>query len=141
MTPDEAACLRLILADPDADGPRLVYADWLDEHGHTDRAEFIRAQCAAAQMPADAARRSAFQQRADVLLEQYRLAWSGPLSGLATRWEFRRGFPDEAHLAARTFLEHADAIFAALPVRHVVLHDVAGHLPALVRLPALARLR
>ena len=29
--------LRLILADPDADGPRLVYADWLDDQGEHAR--------------------------------------------------------------------------------------------------------
>ncbi len=30
------------------DGPRLRYADWLDENGQPERAEFIRLQCAAA---------------------------------------------------------------------------------------------
>ena len=27
------------------DLPRLIFADWLDEHGDADRAEFIRLQC------------------------------------------------------------------------------------------------
>jgi uncharacterized protein (TIGR02996 family) len=40
----QAAFLRVIKADPDADVPRLVFADWLDEQGDTDRAEFIRLQ-------------------------------------------------------------------------------------------------
>jgi len=31
-----------IIARPEDDGPRLVYADWLEEHGDSDRAEFIR---------------------------------------------------------------------------------------------------
>lgn len=34
-----------IVATPDDDGPRLVYADWLEEHGDSERCEFIRAQC------------------------------------------------------------------------------------------------
>jgi uncharacterized protein (TIGR02996 family) len=34
-----------IVANPADDTPRLVYADWLDEHGDGDRAEFIRVQC------------------------------------------------------------------------------------------------
>lgn len=34
-----------ILAEPDDDGPRLVYADWLEEAGESDRAKFIRVQC------------------------------------------------------------------------------------------------
>ena len=41
---DESAFIRSILAEPDADGPRLVYADWLEERGETARSEFIRVQ-------------------------------------------------------------------------------------------------
>src|SRR4029077_6996366 len=51
---DAPASLRLILADPDADGPRLVYADWLDEHGGARRAGVIRRQCAFRAPPDDA---------------------------------------------------------------------------------------
>ena len=39
--------LKLILADPEADSPRLVYADWLDEKGDMAKAEFVRVQCEA----------------------------------------------------------------------------------------------
>jgi uncharacterized protein (TIGR02996 family) len=42
---DEAALLSAIIAHADEDTPRLAYADWLDEHGDSDRAEFIRTQC------------------------------------------------------------------------------------------------
>jgi uncharacterized protein (TIGR02996 family) len=43
---DEAALLRAIGAHPDEDTPRLIYADWLDEHGRAERAEYIRVQVA-----------------------------------------------------------------------------------------------
>jgi uncharacterized protein (TIGR02996 family) len=43
---DEAAFLRAIQANPEDDAPRLIYADWLDEQGESDRAEFIRLQIA-----------------------------------------------------------------------------------------------
>ena len=33
---DRLDLLRAILADPDSDTPRLVYADWLDDHGTTE---------------------------------------------------------------------------------------------------------
>lgn len=36
--------LRAVLMDPADDFPRLVFADWLDEHGECDLAEFIRVQ-------------------------------------------------------------------------------------------------
>lgn len=43
--PDPAPLLAAIASNPDDDLPRLVYADWLDEQGDPDRAEFIRLQC------------------------------------------------------------------------------------------------
>lgn len=33
-----------IIAHREDDTPRLIYADWLDDHGQADRAEFIRVQ-------------------------------------------------------------------------------------------------
>ena len=38
------ALLAAVAADPDADLPRLLLADWLDDHGESDRAEFVRLQ-------------------------------------------------------------------------------------------------
>jgi len=49
---DEAAFTAAILAEPDEDTPRLVYADWLQEHGREERAEFIRAQVLLAKLEA-----------------------------------------------------------------------------------------
>lgn len=43
--PTDADFLRAIIADPDNDVPRLIYADWLEEHGETARADFVRVQC------------------------------------------------------------------------------------------------
>ncbi len=42
---DDSQFLRHILARPDDDAPRLVYADVLEERGETARSEFIRVQC------------------------------------------------------------------------------------------------
>lgn len=41
---DRDALLRSILEHPQEDLPRLVYADWLDEAGEAERAEFLRCQ-------------------------------------------------------------------------------------------------
>lgn len=43
--PDWAALIAAVKANPDDDLPRLVAADWLQEHGEDERAEFIRRQC------------------------------------------------------------------------------------------------
>jgi uncharacterized protein (TIGR02996 family) len=40
---DRDALHAAICANPDDDTPRLVFADWLDEHGEAKRAAFIRA--------------------------------------------------------------------------------------------------
>jgi uncharacterized protein (TIGR02996 family) len=50
MIAAEHALLRAVAAAADDDTPRLVYADWLEEHGDADRAEFIRVQCRLAEL-------------------------------------------------------------------------------------------
>lgn len=45
------AFLRAIIANPDDDAPRLIFADWLEEHGEGERSEFIRVQCEIAKGP------------------------------------------------------------------------------------------
>ena len=42
--------LRAIIEHPEDDTPRLIYADWLEENGDPDRAEFIRVQCELARL-------------------------------------------------------------------------------------------
>jgi uncharacterized protein (TIGR02996 family) len=54
MISDRAALLAAIRANPEEDTPRLMFADWLDEHGDTDRAEFIRLSCELARLEDDA---------------------------------------------------------------------------------------
>jgi uncharacterized protein (TIGR02996 family) len=48
---DADALLAAVLAEPDDDLPRLVYADWLDENGRPERAEFVRVQVELARFP------------------------------------------------------------------------------------------
>ena len=45
MLSDRDALLAAIRANPDEDTPRLMFADWLDESGDANRAEFVRLQC------------------------------------------------------------------------------------------------
>jgi uncharacterized protein (TIGR02996 family) len=44
MHPDEAAFLADIAAAPLDDAPKLVFADWLDEHGRAVEAIELRAE-------------------------------------------------------------------------------------------------
>jgi uncharacterized protein (TIGR02996 family) len=76
------AFLQAILEAPDDDTPRLVFADWLDENGEPERAEFIRAQCRSATLPRLHPERVLLEWRARRLLERHRRRrrpGSGPL--------------------------------------------------------------
>lgn len=44
--PDRRSFIDMIRANPADDGPRLVYADWLEERGETVPAEYVRVACA-----------------------------------------------------------------------------------------------
>src|SRR5262249_31003370 len=77
-TPREAF-LADILAHPEDDGPRLVYADWLTDHGQgeTERArgEFIHLQCRMAGLEEDSPERLDLQPRERDLLADHGSAW------------------------------------------------------------------
>jgi uncharacterized protein (TIGR02996 family) len=53
LSEEQRTCWSAIREAPEEDTARLVYADWLDQHGQADRAEFIRVQCALAKLGPD----------------------------------------------------------------------------------------
>src|SRR5688500_5164372 len=96
------AFLRTIVANPDDDAPRLVYADWLDETevpANADRAEFIRLQCRLAVLPADDPERPRLVKREKALLKTYAKKWARPFRDLIWGWAFGRGFIEGAVVA------------------------------------------
>jgi len=89
--PQVLAFLRAIKETPEDDTPRLILADWLDENGDPDRAEFIRVQCRLARLAEDAAEREPLEQRERALLEQHAAAWSELFTGPGVEATFERG--------------------------------------------------
>jgi uncharacterized protein (TIGR02996 family) len=135
------AFLRAVIENRDDDAPRLVYADWLEEGGDAERAAFIRLQVEAAGLPEGDGRRSDLEERALYLLVRHLDDWLGPLRTLATNWIFQRGFVERVTVLHEVFLERADELLAAAPVRSVFFRRV--RLPLVGRLaaaPQLARL-
>ncbi len=126
--------------DPEADAPRLIFADWLDDLGDAHRAEFIRVQVALAKLPPHDRHRHDLANTERSLLSRFGEAWARPYSGLATGPVFRRGFIEEAKVTARQFLAQAPALFQAGPLRHLHLLDAGGHLRAVLHSPHLAKL-
>lgn len=107
---EEATHIRSVVANPDADEPRLRYAAWLDTQGRADRAELIRVQCQVEQL----------QAREKELLDAHSREWGQSLFGLGVdRWAFHRGFPEEIEIEARHLLNAHAKINALTPVRHI----------------------
>jgi uncharacterized protein (TIGR02996 family) len=71
---DEAAFLRSIAASDDNVG-RLMFADWLEEHGEHPRADFLRVQCELASPKLSEKRHHALRVRERELLDGHRSQW------------------------------------------------------------------
>jgi uncharacterized protein (TIGR02996 family) len=72
-----ATFLEAIAAVPDEDGPRLVFADWLEEQGESNYAEFIRLQCRLAGISLEDSQRRVLESRE----QQLGFYWSGSVIG------------------------------------------------------------
>jgi uncharacterized protein (TIGR02996 family) len=131
---DGDSLYRAILINPADNGPRLIYADWLEEHGDLERAELIRLMV---HFPRDRAR--------------YRPPRSGSVywpdaPGWIT-YEVRRGFVAEIGCPTELFLAHAGDLFARHPITRVQLsvrtvavrldgtigEDISAGMPVLLR--------
>src|SRR5579884_3454044 len=84
------AFIQAIQETPEDDAPRLIYADWLEDHGDADRAEFIRIQCRLAHLAEDDPDRPVLQHREAELLNRNRASWLGPWLICHSKAEFQR---------------------------------------------------
>jgi uncharacterized protein (TIGR02996 family) len=130
--------LSAILDNPTSDDPRLVYADWLDEHCDP-RGEFIRVQCRLAQAAGKDQCLFELEIREGELLHEFAPAWAGPIADLVDLWAFHRGFVEEIGTAADRFLAHADALFREAPIQEIHFADSGPHLESLADSPYLGR--
>lgn len=125
---DRAALLRAIAAAPWDDLPRLVFADWLDENGEPERAEYIRLEIEIERQlgvgqnpPADQlARRRQFGESVS--------KWHAELPklpGLTWGKRFRRGFPVAATVSIlEQILRHAHAFDGIVPIESLKARSV-----------------
>jgi uncharacterized protein (TIGR02996 family) len=127
-----------VLEHPQDDGPRLLYADWLDEHCPA-RAEFIRVQCRLARLPVNHVCVFELERRERELLAEYEVEWVEDLRGMVDWWTFRRGFVEEIGTSAELFLQHACSVFQRAPIQEVHLCDARDRIERLATSPFMQR--
>jgi len=110
-----------VLAHPDEDAPRLIYADWLDEH-NDPRGEFIRVQCALAQLSDEDPRRWPLELREQELLREHTEKWL-PKGIKNVKCIFRRGFVEEITVWVGDSFPVVEQIFLLEPIQciHIFL--------------------
>jgi uncharacterized protein (TIGR02996 family) len=143
---DEQAFLKAILAAPDDDTPRLVFADWLDERGEGDdaaRAALIRAQCRLERLPLGSKERNKLQREAKAILKKHGDRWAKALHEAVDvrQCEFRRGFLEHVAMSATTFAQNAKKIFDAVPtIRSACFIEASNEMARVAKCKYLARL-
>ncbi len=116
--------LEDIVAHPDDNTPRLVFADWLEEQGDSARAEFIRVQIERVSLPEWDARQVRLRLREQELIDQYGQQWKAELPTIkGIRWEeFHRGFVATARVASYAALQtNASACWTATPIEAITV--------------------
>jgi len=115
--------LAAIRAEPDEALHRLVYADWLEEHGTADldavRAELIRVQTARETATGDAAWELRARER--ILLGRWGDALAAGVAEHVEDYRFRGGFVEAAALTVESLVRHGADMHAATPLRGVAL--------------------
>lgn len=130
-TEERAALVRAVCESPGDDTPRLVFADWLDDHGESDRAEFVRAQVELANETRKTYRPKLERRiknllRGAVTFRRYPWVnewldgppkcgitvsgWKYAVVPMEPRVYFSRGFVSQVTCTADVWLRHADAI-------------------------------
>ncbi|HYU30910.1 MAG TPA: hypothetical protein VEW48_02000 [Thermoanaerobaculia bacterium] len=135
----ESQILEAILRWPDDERLRRAYADRCNDR---DRREFIRLQSDLAdaalsgfEAPLD------WELREENLLEKHERSWAEPVAELADSYRFHRGFVELVGLLARTFLDEAENLFSASPIRHLDLFDGKDTLTDLLSMARLEQVR
>jgi uncharacterized protein (TIGR02996 family) len=137
---DRDSFLRANCAAPDDGAARLVFADWLDEQGDPDRAEFIRVQCAKARLAKPDDDFWPLGDREITLLDAHGTSWRDELApALRGLWYcFERGFAESA-IDAQHLTAHGHAIAEGPPLARLRVYARPRDARALARCPAFTR--
>ncbi|MBN9117731.1 MAG: TIGR02996 domain-containing protein [Planctomycetes bacterium] len=122
---EREALLRAVCESPDDDTPRLVFADWLDEHDEPERAESIRLQCAVARLPVVSSARRHKENLITHLLRAHEpvRAWELPRPP-GCRWgeNFSRGFVTDITVIETPAYGLLEGCFDASPITSLLVN-------------------
>ncbi len=121
---EREALYAAILAEPANDLPRLVFADYLDERGESDRAEFIRAQIRIANEP----EYETFHvyckiQKPEWFTGQpwfddfFQSTWREFATSSYPAFELQRGFPSSVGVHSPQYLNILEPVLFHFPIR------------------------
>ncbi len=117
---DGEALLAAILANPDDDAPRLIFCDWLEEHGEDERARFIREGIASGakwEQPLWNGGLPGENYTTTIEMTGFNFVLPCPVCSVC----YHRGFISTITLTAANWITYADEIKALHPVQQVTL--------------------
>lgn len=126
---DQDALLAAIVAHPDEDTPRLMFADWLDENGDPGRAEFIRSQIERAYLERDDPRWLSLINREAELLVAGRKTWLRPYLPWTdfSRMTVRRGLVELAGTSAPELAPHVETFRELTALLELRIEGYSSH--------------
>lgn len=132
MSDDELALLRGAAINPDDDLPRLVYADWLDDHARHDQAAFVRLQVRRASLDFHDPDRVTLLEEERISLQLSQRKWNGSLHrwlhanglrgnvdrrrGVIRGWDYLRGMPSRLAVSGHLSERALAAAFSLGPI-------------------------
>ena len=135
----EADLIAAIVAAPNDDIPREVYADWLEEQGDP-RGAFVRAQLRLGVGDALAPEYFDALSVATLLEHEHRATWLKRLPSVHSP-RFERGLLAEAAMTASAFLKNGSELLERAPIERLRLQRVKGRGKKLAASSAWSRLR
>lgn len=139
MTSERQHFMDAIVASPNDDAPRLVYADWLEEQGDP-RAEFIRLQVER-HNNGDLADEDRIDREEALLIKNFS-EWCPAIGaeGEVADCRFERGFVNYCEVQAGKFLKLGHALLDATPLDWIRLPYIKGKVEKLASEGLAARL-
>ena len=130
-----------IIEEPESDEARLIFADWLEEQGDFNRAEFIRVQCSVEHVPFWKPEWSELKAREKELWQANQQQWTEGINLKTINYRFRRGFVDRVILSRGMTINSVKKMVELFPTIQSLKLKTQKDLEQFGTLPWFGRLR